>query len=577
MSSKFNIFNLDMYSKRTSFFFNNQEKIGSILGLFLTIVYMFASIGLFIFQIILAFQRKEFKVYDTTIHAQEMPNIDVNTTQFYFAFGLEEPNTSNRFIDNSIYIPKIVYVDKIKVNNEFITLNQMNLEYERCNVENFGKNYQHLFIKDELKNSFCLKKFNKNLTFAGGYKYERMTYIRIRIYPCVNSSDNNNSCKSQDEIDYYMSSGYFSIIIKDFGLNPSNYSFPVLPTLQDLYTTIDKRIYKNYILNFGITEIHTDTGLFSDNKKVKKYLQYRNELQTFTFRNEKEYYQGKSVILVQIKLDDTLLVQTRSYTKISDLLSRIGGYMQLINTAFLLLTSIINKFHCELKIINSIFNFNIKKNKVILSFKTLKDKNPNLISNARINRISFLSSKLSMENVKPFENDNKSKNNLIFRENDLSNFSSGFNIYGDKKNENHFIKINKNRNKNDNNYENIKLQFSKSRNGSFLNIRHSNNNIKNNCIHESHKKNHFDMTYKETNYLEDFNDHINMNLFDYFCLKNFSNKYKLFISGSFYYKKKMDIVHVFTLISVIENLLTNSNNDISSLYEEIELLNGMKK
>ena len=89
-------------------------------------------------------------------------------------------------------------------------------------MEKFGENYQHLFIKDELNNSYCLKDLNLNVTLAGEYKYERMTYIRIRIYPCVNSTENNNSCKSQEEIDNYMSSGYFSIILKDFGLNPSN-------------------------------------------------------------------------------------------------------------------------------------------------------------------------------------------------------------------------------------------------------------------------------------------------------------------------------------------------------------------
>ena len=84
--------------------------------------------------------------------------------------------------------------------------------------------------------------------------------------------------------------------MKDIGLNPLNYSSPILPTLQDLYTTIDKRIYKNYILNFRVTEISTDTGLISEDVKKNKYLQYFKELQTFTFRDEEDYYSGTSVI-----------------------------------------------------------------------------------------------------------------------------------------------------------------------------------------------------------------------------------------------------------------------------------------
>ena len=41
--------------------------------------------------------------------------------------------------------------------------------------------------------------------------------------------------------------------------------------------------------------------------------------------------------------------------------------MQLMNTAFLLVTSIINRIYSEIKIINGIFNFNIKENKMILN------------------------------------------------------------------------------------------------------------------------------------------------------------------------------------------------------------------
>ena len=562
MKQKINLLYFDMYSKRTSFFFENQEKIGSYFGLFLTIVYIFASIALLIYQIILAIRRKEIKVYDTTIYAQEMPSITVDSNQLYFAFGLEDPLTSNRFIDNSIYVPKIVFIDKVKINDEFVTVDQKTLEYEKCNVENFGKNYQHLFTKDELNSSYCLKDFNYNLTFAGGYKYERMTYIRIRIYPCVNSTENNNSCKPQEDIDHYMSSGYFSIILKDFGFNPSNYTFPVLPTLQDLYTTIDKKLYRNYILNFGVTEIHTDKGMINEYKEVKKYLQYRKELQTFSFRDEKDYYDGKSVILVQLKLDDTIVIQQRSYTKISDILSRIGGYMQLMNTFFLLLTSIINRLHCELKIINRIFNFNLDKKKVILKFQTLNTSNT--IVNSKNIKISLFSpKKISADNIKQIDIDNKSRNNLIFKDNEFGNITSNLNLYENKRldNRNYSIKINKNIIP----IENSKVNSTKCKSEINLHVRgNSMKNNKNLNIINNDKD-------KESNNINDFNDHIYLNLFDYFCSKRNSQKYELFNIGNNFYRKRMDIVHVFSIISIIEKIiLKNIYQNHFDLYEEID-------
>ena len=237
MSTKINLLGLDIYSRRIGFFYNNRERISSYCGLFLTFIYVVASIILFIYYMIITTQRKEIKVYDSSLYSKEMPIINISKNYFYFAFGLENPKTLNRFVDESIYIPEVVYIDRAKINGKFKTVNRINLSLEKCQEGIFGEDYQHLFVIGELANSYCLKDFNYNLTFQGGYKYEKMSYIRIKIFPCTNSTENNNKCKSQEEIDKYLTSGYFSILLKDIGLNPSNYSYPVIPTLQDLYTT----------------------------------------------------------------------------------------------------------------------------------------------------------------------------------------------------------------------------------------------------------------------------------------------------------------------------------------------------
>jgi len=532
---------IDMYSKRIGFFYNGHEKISSFFGLFLTLAYIFVSFTLFIYEIIKSIQREELRVYDSTMHGTELPSIDINSDKFYFAFGLEDPSTSSRFIDDGIYIPRIVFVDKVKVNDELVTAKQITLEYEKCQVEKFGENYQSLFIKHELDNSYCLKDTNFNLTLAGGYKYDRMTYIRIRIYPCVNSTENNNSCKPQEVIDRYLSSGFFSIILKDFGLNPLNYTVPILPTLQDLYTTIDKGIMRNYILNFRITEINTDIGLITEDIRKEKYLQYSKELQTFTFRDEKDYYNGKSVILVQMKLDDTIFIQTRTYTKIAEIFSRIGGYMQLMNTAFLLLSTIINKLHSGFIIINSIFKFSLKEKNIILKFFPLKEFNT-LIPKSNNNCLIILSNNFKKEKL----DYDKSKNNLI-----NNNLSSFFNVseyksnsnFKNKKTEKTVMKNNSitpNENSKMNSVNSINSNF-KPNNDNFIYIKKEN-------INKNYFNNDINSTFTPKDYM-------NLNLFDYiFCRKNekMNKLIKLYNLSEIYYKKKMDIVHIFTLLCILE-------------------------
>ena len=556
MKSKLRFTNIDIYSKKLGFFYKNKERIGSYFGFFLTIVYICASLILFIYQIIRTFQRSEVKVYDTTVYSKKMPSIDVDINKLYFAFALEHPKTTSRFIDESIYTAQVAYIDKRKVGDQLETYETKYLDFEPCNMDNFGENYKSLFVKDELINSYCLKDFNYSLTIAGGYKYERMAYIRIRIYPCVNSTKNNNGCKSQEEIDFYLSSGYFSIVLKDFGLNPSNYSNPMLPTLQDLYTTIDKSLLKNYMLNFGVTEIHTDTGLINENIKIERYLKFRKELENFTYREVKDYHEGRSLILAQIRLEDTVQIQTRKYTKISEIFSRIGGYMQLMNTVFLLISSIITKIDSEIKIINSIFNFNAKDKKMIMKMSSFKEFNKEI--NLGSLQTGCTTCKNVIYNKKQIAFDNRSKNNLILKEDNFNNISSLNNSENKRSNEsqNCIIKIDKN--KNIVSFENCN-KIPKSENidekEKKLNMKISKNILDKSDI--------YNLRNKSMKAYNEYNEHINLNIFHYFCCIKNSKIYKnieLFNFGNAYFRQKLDIVRVFTILSIIEDLIKKKNN-----------------
>ena len=163
-------------------------------------------------------QRKEMKVFESTKYSEETPFLNVTPSTIYLAFGIEDSYSSSRFIDETIYYPQILYIDRVKKDGVFYTAYKEELPYERCKEENFGQDYQKFFLKGELNTSYCLKNFN--LTLAGGFKYDKLSYIRIKIFPCVNTTENNFHCKPREIIDKYISGAYFSLIIKDIGFNP---------------------------------------------------------------------------------------------------------------------------------------------------------------------------------------------------------------------------------------------------------------------------------------------------------------------------------------------------------------------
>ena len=454
---------------------------------------------------------------------------------------MEDPKSLLRYIDETIYYPKVLFIDRIKVDGKFVTIEKRTLEYERCKKENFGKNYQHFFTNGELNNSYCLKDFNYNLTLAGGYKYEKMAYIRILVYPCKNTTENNYHCKSREIIDYYLTSGFFSLLIKDFGLNPSNFSFPVLPTLQDIYTIIDKRILRNFYIRFGVTEIHTDISFFKENIEKVKYLQYRNNFQTFKFREEKDYLNGKEFCATHLELDDSIIIQKRTYTKLSEVLSTIGGYMQMMNTIFSLLSLLINTFHTEIKLVNSIFHFDTKKKKIGLKFRSLaQDTNYHLSSKNNL----FFFSRNSLKNI---ELDNsKSRNRFFLSGNNISNISSVLNISYINKNT-----INDNLNKK----KIIKKRNSSNDNENIIRSKQSNEGLPERNLN-------YDVNSVKSDNTTVFKDNLNLNVFDVLCFTKNSKKKRdieLFKLCTSFYKKRMDIVHVFTLLNFTEKALIQNN------------------
>ena len=545
-----NFLYFDIYSKRITFFFNNKEKISSYFGLVLTITYIFVSVILFIFYLIATIKRIEIKVYDSTEYAENTPSLEVNSNIMYFAFGVEDHKTSSRFIDETIYYPKVLYISRDKINGKFLTTINRELPYERCKEENFGDNYKKFFYEGELNTSYCLKNFN--LTLAGGYKYDKFSYIRLKIFPCVNTTENNNHCKPKEIINQYLSSTYISLIIKDIGLNPTNFTSPILPTIQNLFTTIDKKFFREFILYFGVTEIQTDKGFFNEMLDTQKFLRYRSDQQTITLRDESELEKGNEIGIIQIRLDDNITVQKRTYMKLPEVFSKIGGYMQIISTIFSIISIVINKIGPEIKILNGIFNFNIKKNKIMMKINSLKDfnliefsKNSTLFSSKKEN-----SKKIN--NIKIFKklNTKSKKEDLIIDKNDSM---LPITIINNKYDES-------SQNKKNNKYPDENLKIS-------LIAQKSNRNCRKRAL-SVECNDSFDLKKEK----KEFKTTINFNLLDYYCLRKLTSKMKeieLFKKGSSLYRKRMDIINVFTLLLLTEKRLLN-NEDKKIKNKEIE-------
>ena len=554
---------LDIFAKRLGLYYNGREKIGSNFGLILTIIYILASFFILIYYTISIVKKEDLQVNDSTEYSSDVPFIDLNNTDlFYFAFGVEKVGSASRFVDETIYYPKAFYYygEKGSSGGEFNTVEYRDLEIEKCKVEKFGKDYQHLFTQGEFDDSYCLS--NLDMALTGGFIYDKFSTIQILIYPCHNDTDNNNHCKPQEEIDKVLAGGYFSILLKDIGLNPNNHSNPILPTIQDFYTTISKDFFRDVIFFYEITDVITDDEIFFEKKKTERYLKYDRIKESFYLRNEKEYYSGESICKIDIRLSDNIHVQRRAYKKFSSALSTTGGYMQMIYTLFMLLSLIPNKFKLETIIVNGLINLsennkdanlNIKyhfdkdkRQSKVINFVSVDGKNK---SNKKIQNSKFntkLNSNFEREKLSNNNSEQNNELNNIFKmkkkdKNILSFANSSLNKENEKE------KINSLIDQSINNISKIEMN-PKSTGFNVINLENfSLNKGSNNFFfdNKSNKKN--SLIFNKSDVTE--KKEINFNIIEYYCLgKCFGKKRKridIFNKCITLYKEQMDIINIF--------------------------------
>ena len=588
---KFSYLDFDIYSRRISFFYKNKERMGSTFGFILTSLYAVISIILFLLYFIQTIMREEVSADFSTIYPTEISSISINSDIFYLAFGLEHPTKLIRYIDEGIYYPEVLFIEKVKENGEFIVKSETLLNTERCNIEKFGKDYQHLFDGNELNNSYCLKDFN--LTLIGGFKYKKMSIIKINIYPCVNNTKNKNHYKPQDIIDKYLTSTYISFIAKDIGFNPFNYSFPIVPIIQDLYSSIDKSIFKEYIMYFGISQINTDKGLFSTNIKKETFIKYIRDFHSFFFVDSEHSRSGKEIFTAEVRLEDNIYFINRKYTKMAEVFSALGGYMEVISTIFSLIVLLSKKISIGKKLLNSLFNFNLKQKKIILSIEYEKKLFYNFsLEKEKKNRFIHYSARKSIMNK-------KHRRNSIFLKNNFNNFSPmnqkseyeqspyQFSKFQDKRSisANNVIekgligivrKIPKKKKEENSNIIDQSINLSKNKmlfNDGYQNL--NNYQIKRFVEKRGKKEN--------PNFMKDLEQldkgrraKLNFNLFDYYCFRKITKKnteIELFNFGINFYKSQLDIINFFNIMILTQIMLTqqtdkkNNNNILNQTLE----------
>ena len=361
---------IDLFSKNLELYYNGKSKKTSRIGTIFTLIYISIFLTIFLYKLIKMLEKYNGTFYITYTYKKEPPSIELSNEIFYGGFALENPETYDEFIDESIYFPK-AYYKRAERNGKNWEWSIKEIELEKCKIEKFGSSHRDKFKGKELNNLYCFKEINE--TLMGHYSYDHYSLIFISLFPCINSTENNNHCKPIEVIDYYLRGTFVSIQMQDIELTPQNYDFPYLATTKDIYYTIGKKLFQEVQTFFQIVNVETDTDIigFTDFQSFKtdKLLKYDSMNIMSNIIETNVYETGESFCDITLKLSNNVLTQRRTYIKLFDILGNIGGLMEVIFSLLKLVSSFSTNIIYEESLVNNLFEFNLNKKAILMNNK----------------------------------------------------------------------------------------------------------------------------------------------------------------------------------------------------------------
>ena len=414
---------LDLYGKVPQFYYNKEEKKNTFIGAIFSLLYYIICLAYLVYKIYKLIKHHDGEFMDSHINPENPQSIHLTNENFYVAFAIEDPVTYDTILDETIYYPK-AYFKIGKRNDSNWNWESKELELEPCKLNKFGSKYKNIFAKKHLNVHYCFKEMNE--TLEGHFSNDKYSMLFISLFACKNSTENNNTCKSTEEIEKYLKGTFFTMQIQDILLTPNDYNEPIKGRDQDIYTTVGKKLFKEFHVFFEIVNIETDLDFIGidEIKQVKneKYIKYDSFNQMTKLLDKDVYETGESFCDVTLKLSDLVFYQKRKYTKLINILGDVGGLMETINDIFEFISSHIVDIIYETSLINALFELKKKDTKNLI-FKNDKNclnriKKENLVLQKTMTYKKKVNNKIKMitQNILS-KNINEKKNKISLDEN----------------------------------------------------------------------------------------------------------------------------------------------------------------
>ena len=534
---------IDFFGKEPEFYFKGKPKQVTIIGRIFTCVYIAIYIIIFCYKLYRMTQRIDITFYDSYSNTDEVPKMKITDENFSLMFAIYDED-GLPYIDETIYYPIAYYFDgEIKY-----------IDIEICDPKKMPPEFIDYFGESEIEYYYCLNNID--------YELEPFkNNIRIEIFPCESYDEDEDYCEPDEVINEYLNNHLFMIFFRDIQLTPLNFTSPVKDRVNFLNTEIYHGLGQYLHMEMQLVKIETSTNIigfdFLTEPKTEQFIKFEHEeilpYPGYNIDDDEENY-NYAVSIFELQLNDKILLEKRHYIQLLDVLGEIGGLMEIINSFFGLICSLIVDTIYEKTMTNDLFSFNIDKKLILLKkindpiYKFNDDKKDNKvniiekqnIADSKINSIKTKKYKKKQITILSTNKDKNKRQKIITETNNLNNN----------------VKIV--------NYEIDSIKES------CRNFNKNNDESKNNKIGTENANNWIIENISLTD--------IFISMFYCCCKKNKRNAYKILTNETMnIVSEKLDIFNIFRNICSIEYMNNNRNNILDTIKMTEECSNDLSE
>ena len=355
---------IDFLSPNITFYYKGYLSHSSIFSGILSIISMLFIIVIIIYYSLEVLDRKSPNGFYFNSFIEDAPEYEINSTSLFHFINIVQNSrvTVNEGIDFTMYRilgTEVYYENFIEIKNA--TNKIAHWLYGYCNNNTNTEGISHLIKYDFFEKAACIKKYFdpedkkyydigdpkfKFPNIAHGTSNEKSKLYNFFIQPCSDQTigyilGEGFSCRKGPEISEYFrnTSGarVFHLYLLNNYVNILDFDKPNKKSFYRIENPLSTSQFSENFININPSTIKTHYGLIFD--KIKEEISYNFE------RNDVYIHDGNNFYSVYcLFLKNVMNYYERSYKRIQDIITSIGGFYQVITIIAIFLNNFYHSF-----------------------------------------------------------------------------------------------------------------------------------------------------------------------------------------------------------------------------------------